>query len=71
MTDQRGIPSNECLDCGSNWQVVRVKFMDYEIVQWATDSFCANCGAPMTTPTPIDHPEYVKYDEGEEEPWTI
>jgi hypothetical protein len=45
--------------------------MDYEIVQWATASYCANCGAPMTTPTPIDHPEYIKPDEGEEEPWMI
>ncbi len=34
---------------------------------WFTDSFCATCGSPMTTPTPVDHPDYVKPEHPEEE----
>lgn len=67
MINQRGIPSNECINCGSNIQVVRAIFQDYELVMWFTDSFCGTCGSPMTTPTPVDHPEYVKPHYPEEE----
>jgi len=56
--DQRGIPSNECINCGSDIQVIRAIFKDYELVMWFLDSFCATCGSPMTAPTPSDHPEY-------------
>lgn len=24
---------------------------------WFLDSFCADCGSPMTAPTPIDNPD--------------
>lgn len=67
LIDQRGIPSNECINCGSNIQVVRAIFQDYELVMWFTDSFCGTCGSPMTTPTPVDHPDYVKPERPEEE----
>ena len=67
MIDQLGLPSNECINCGSNVQVVRAIFQDYELVMWFTDSFCGTCGSPMTTPTPVDHPEYVKPHYPEEE----
>ena len=56
--DQRGVPSNECINCGSNIQVIRAIFSDYELVMWFLDSFCNQCGSPMTAPTPIDHPEW-------------
>lgn len=61
--DQRGIPSNECINCGCNVQVIRAIFQDYELVMWFLDSFCSDCGSPMTAPTPIDNPEYVEEDE--------
>ena len=58
LIDQRGVPSNECINCGSNVQVIRAIFSDYELVMWFLDSFCAQCGSPMTAPTPIDHPDW-------------
>jgi hypothetical protein len=61
--DQRGIPSNECINCGSNIQVIRAIFADYELVMWFLDSFCAGCGSPMTAPTPVDNPEYIEGDD--------
>lgn len=61
--DQRGIPSNECINCGSNIQVIRAIFANYELIMWFLDSFCANCGSPMTTPTPVDNPEYIRGDD--------
>ncbi|NBR26236.1 MAG: hypothetical protein EBU08_21115 [Micrococcales bacterium] len=61
--DQRGIPSNECINCGSNIQVIRAIFADYELVMWFLDSFCAGCGSPMTAPTPVDNPDYKEEDD--------
>jgi hypothetical protein len=61
--DQRGIPSNECINCGSNIQVIRAIFSDYELVMWFLDSFCAGCGSPMTAPTPVDNPDYKEGDD--------
>lgn len=67
MIDQRGIPSNECIYCGSNVQVIRAIFEDYQIVEWFLDSFCADCGSPMTAPTPVDNPEFnLKGEEDDE-----
>jgi hypothetical protein len=58
LIDQRGIPSNECINCGSTIQIIRAVFQEYQLVLWFTDSFCAGCGSPMTTPTPVDNPDY-------------
>lgn len=66
LINQRGIPSNECINCGSNMQIVRAIFQDYELVMWFTDSFCANCGSPMTTPTPVDNPDYTPKDDDDD-----
>ena len=63
MINQRGIPSNECLSCGSNVQVIKAVFEDYDIVMWFLDSFCAECGSPMTAPCPIDDPERSEHNE--------
>lgn len=65
--DQRGIPSNECINCGSNIQVIRAIFEDYRLTMWFLDSFCADCGSPMTAPTPVDDPDFIDEEEDDDE----
>lgn len=57
--DQRGIPSHACL-CGCDVFLIRARFDDYDIAMWFTDANCAACGAPVTAPTPVDHPDYER-----------
>jgi hypothetical protein len=52
----RGIPSHECLNCGSDTFKILVKFEDYEIAWYTTSGYCAACGAEVTVPTPLDNP---------------
>jgi hypothetical protein len=51
--DLRGIPTHECV-CGCNVFLIRAGFEDYDIAFWFTDAHCADCGAPVTVPTPVD-----------------
>ena len=58
--DQTGIPSAECINCGSTWFRIYATFDpdDYEIAAYLIDNAqCANCDAQVTVPTPIDLPE--------------
>lgn len=68
--DTRGIPSHECLNCGSNVFNIRAGFEDWDIAFWFTEGTCAQCKAPVTVPTPCDDPDHEHehaYDyEGED-----
>lgn len=55
--DQRGLPTNECLACGSNVFTIRAVFDDYEIAGYYLDAECAECGSPLTAPCPVDRPD--------------
>jgi hypothetical protein len=57
LVDQRGIPTNECLHCGSNVFVVKAVFEDYELAGYYLDADCAVCDSPVTAPCPVDRPE--------------
>lgn len=57
--DARGIPTNACLVCGCNVFNIRAGFEDYDIAFWFTDAECAECGCPLTAPTPCDHPDQI------------
>ncbi|HEV8024666.1 MAG TPA: hypothetical protein VGP37_07265 [Candidatus Nanopelagicales bacterium] len=52
--DQRGVPTNECLHCGSNIFTIKAVFEDYEIVGYYLDAECAGCGSALTAPCPVD-----------------
>ncbi len=54
--DQRGIPTNQCLHCGSNVFTIKAAFEDYEIVGYYLDAECAVCQSPLTAPCPVDRP---------------
>ncbi len=56
--DQRGIPTNVCLMCGSNLMLIKAVFEDYELAGYLLDAECAECGSPLTAPCPVDRPEY-------------
>lgn len=51
--DYRGIPTHVC-PCGSRLFKVGCMFEDREISLWFTDAECADCGALVTVPTPVD-----------------
>ena len=55
--DQRGIPTNICLACGSNVMLLRAVFENYELAGYLLDAHCADCGSPLTAPCPLDNPE--------------
>lgn len=59
VIDTRGIASHECLNCGSDTFKVLVKFEDYEIAWYTTSGYCAECGAAVTVPTPLDDPTRI------------
>lgn len=56
LIDQRGIPTHQCLCCGSNVFLVRATFEDYDIAAWFLDAACAECNCPITAPCPADDP---------------
>ncbi len=56
VIDTRGLPSHECVNCGSNMFLIVASFEDYEISMWGLDAHCANCDAPVTVPCPVDRP---------------
>jgi len=60
--DLRGIPSSCCPLCGSTVIKVKVIFdpIDYEVGMYFLDGECSECGALMTVPTPLDHPNNIK-----------
>ena len=59
----RGIPSNECVSCGSTLFTIQACFdEDYNVAQYFTDAECAICGTLLTAPTPLDHIEYDPTD---------
>lgn len=62
--EMRGIPTPECPFCGSNVLVVKAVFdEDYELSLYLLDCECAECGALLTAPTPLDHPDYTNQED--------
>jgi len=59
--DTRGIPSHECLNCGSATFKILAKFTDYEPSWWALNGYCAQCEAPVTVPCPTDDPSQMEF----------
>ncbi len=51
--DLRGTPTHACI-CGSTHFYIRAMFDDYEIATYFLDMQCAECGALLTAPTPLD-----------------
>lgn len=62
MIDTTGIPTHECLNCGSDTFKVLAKFEDYDIAWWSLKGYCAVCDAPVTVPCPVDHPDHDNVD---------
>ena len=61
--DARGIPSNECVSCGSTLFTIQASFdEDYNINSYLLDAECAICGTLLSAPCAIDHPEYSPTD---------
>ena len=61
--DARGIPSNECISCGSTLFTIQAAFdEDYNINSYLLNAECAMCGTLLTAPTPLDHLEYDPTD---------
>lgn len=52
----RGIPTHECPVCQSRLFRVYASFEDYDIALWLVDAVCADCGAEVTVPCPVDNP---------------
>ena len=57
IVNLRGIPSSVCLNCGHLVFQVGCMFEDDDISLWFTDAKCADCGALVTVPTPVDNNE--------------
>jgi hypothetical protein len=51
--DYSGIPTHVC-PCGCRLLKVNCIFEDGEIILWFTNAECAECGARLTAPTPVD-----------------
>ncbi|MEY3378235.1 MAG: hypothetical protein RLZZ328_1395 [Bacteroidota bacterium] len=62
MINARGVPTAQCPICGSKLFKIVAQFdpEDYEIGMYFLDSECAQCGALLTIPTPLDHPKNIK-----------
>lgn len=56
--DTRGIPTHQCLNCGSRMFRIAAMFEDYDIAMWGLEAECYECGAPVTVPCPVDSPDY-------------
>jgi hypothetical protein len=54
--DTRGIPTHECLNCGSNIFKILAAFEDYEIVWHTLNGYCYACESPITVPCELDRP---------------
>lgn len=56
MMNTRGIPTAQCLVCGSNLITIVAVFDQetYEIDTYMLDACCYTCGALLTAPTPLD-----------------
>ena len=57
LINQRGIPSHECLNCGSDTFKILARFDDFEVSWWSLNGYCYVCGAPVTVPCPADRVE--------------
>jgi len=44
--------------CQSRLFKVYAMFEDYDIALWGVDAECAECGAEVTVPCPVDDPSY-------------
>lgn len=57
--DYRGIPTTVC-PCGGRMFNLHVVFddTDYTVGMYLLDMTCVSCGAQLTAPTEIDHPDY-------------
>ena len=53
LANYRGIPTHVC-PCGSRLFRVGCMFEENEISLWFTNAECAECGALVTVPTPVD-----------------
>ena len=51
--DYRGVPTHAC-PCGNKLFKILACFDDYEISLYTLDGKCAECGALVTVPTPLD-----------------
>lgn len=62
MTDYRGIPTAICPSCNGDIFNIKAKFdpVDYEIGLYFLDGSCVKCGALITAPTPMDHPNNMR-----------
>jgi hypothetical protein len=59
LQEMRGIPTPVCPFCDSNIFLVKAIFdEDYSLSLYMLDCECAECGALLTAPTPLDHPDY-------------
>lgn len=54
VLDARGVPTHACPECGNMVFKIKAVFDDYELAMWFTDGVCAECGALVTVPTPVD-----------------
>jgi hypothetical protein len=54
--DFRGIPTHECPVCQCRLFRIYASFEDYDIALWGVDAECAECGALVTVPCPVDDP---------------
>lgn len=57
--DFRGIPTVECPNCQGRLFSIFVEFDQetYTPILWTLEATCAQCGALLTAPTPLDLPE--------------
>lgn len=60
VIDTRGIPSHECLNCGSNMFKIVATFEDYEVAWYSLQGYCYGCGAAVTVPSPLDDPARIE-----------
>lgn len=59
--DTRGVPSHECLNCGSVHFQILAQFEDYAISWYSLNGVCHECKAPLTVPCPSDDPTQLEF----------
>lgn len=52
--DARGIPTNICASCGSNWFNMKVAMENGEVTAFLFDATCMHCGTLVTIACPKD-----------------
>lgn len=57
--DLRSLGPVHVCSCGSQVFNVMATFEDYELVWWFLDATCAECGALVRVPCPVDNPDNV------------